>query len=303
MLGVPRRVAVLWSRIFAAFLLILVARSAPASELHVPYVPTDPTVVDAMLAIAKVGPEDYLIDLGSGDGRILITAARRHGAQGFGVDLDEDLVGRATEAAKRAGVSDRVTFQARDLFITDISRATVLTLYLFQSVNLQLRSRLFAELKPGTRVVSHDFDMDEWQPDEQLTIPVPDKPYGPPESQIYFWVIPANAAGKWLGTVSAKGSASEFQAELSQSFQILTGTARVGARRGKVRSGRLRGKHLRFALDVDIGGRRVLHEFEGQIEGNTLAGTVRVPDGTTRNWQANRVRAASINLSPAPAGM
>ena len=281
---------------------LMAAVSAAASDLQVPYVPTAPNVVDAMLAIAHVGPQDYLIDLGSGDGRILITAATRYGARGYGVDLDENLVARANEAARRAGVGDRVAFQARNLFITDISQASVLTLYLFQSVNVQLRSRLFAELKPGTRVVSHDFDMDEWQPDEQLTIPVPDKPYGPPESQVFLWVIPANAAGTWLGTVGAKTDGAEFRAELSQSFQMVSGTARVGEMGGKVRTGRLRGQSVRFTLDVPVAGRGILYAFEGRIEGETLVGTVKIANGAVRDWRARRIRSAPINLSAAPRG-
>ena len=279
---------------------LMAAVSATASEPHVPYVPTAPNVVEAMLAIANVGPQDYVIDLGSGDGRILITAATRHGARGYGVDLNENLVARANEAARRAGVGERVAFQARNLFVTDLSQATVLTLYLFQSVNVQLRSRLFAELRPGARVVSHDFDMDEWQPDEQLTIPVPDKPYGPPESQVFLWVIPANAAGTWLGTVGAQGDAAEFQAELTQTFQLVSGTARVDKMAGKVRTGRLRGHAVRFALDVPVAGRGILYEFEGQVEGETLVGTVRVTNGAVHDWRARRIRSAPINLSAAP---
>lgn len=250
-----------------------------------------------MLAIANVGPRDYLIDLGSGDGRIVIAAARRHGTHGYGVDLNEDLVARASEAAKRAGVADRVDFQARNLFITDISRATVLTLYLFQSVNVQLRPRLFAQLKPGTRVVSHDFDMDEWQPDEQLTVPVPDKPYGAPESQVYLWVIPANAAGVWEGTVSANGATMEFRADLRQTFQLLSGTARVGAADGKVREGRMRGESIRFALETESAGRRVLNRFEGHVDGDIIQGSVKWADGVVQDWKARRVRPAAINIS------
>jgi len=289
------------TRVVAAGCVIVAAASAAiALEPHVPYVPTAANVVDAMLEIAKVGPRDYLIDLGSGDGRIVIAAARRHGTHGLGVDLDKKLVARANEAAKQAGVEERATFQVRDLFITDISRATVLTLYLFQSVNLQLRPRLFAELRPGTRVVSHDFDMDEWQPDEQITIPVPDKPYGAPESQVYLWVIPANAAGLWVGTINAKGDALKFRAELNQNFQTLAGTAQAGAAVGKVRGGRLRGESLRFAFETRVAGRGVLHEFEGRVNGDTVAGTVTWADGVVQDWNANRVRPGRIKLSAAP---
>jgi SAM-dependent methyltransferase len=283
----------------AACLFVAGAPSAVAApEPDVPYVPTAPNVVEAMLAIAKVGPRDYVVDLGSGDGRIVIAAAKRHGARGFGVDVDERLVARAREAAEREGVADRVSFFARNLFLTDISRATVLTLYLFPSINLQLRPRLFTELKPGTRVVSHDFDMAQWQPEAELVVPVPDKPYGAPESQIYLWIIPANAAGAWRGSVITDRGPVDFQAELSQTFQMLSGTAHVGAAGGRLRGGALRGDALRFALRAEVDGRDVRHEFEGRVSGDTIVGTMKVGDGVAQDWRASRIRRAAINITP-----
>lgn len=276
---------------------------ATASEPHVPYVPTAPNVVEAMLSIANVGPQDYVVDLGSGDGRIVIAAASRHGARGLGVELDENLVERARERSIEAGVGDRVEFRAANLFITDISRATVLTLYLFPSVNIQLRPRLFSELKPGTRVVSHDFDMELWQPDAQVTVPVPDKPYGAPESRVYFWVIPANAAGTWAGRVASEGGIVEFRAKLSQTFQMLSGQAQLGAAAGEIRGGSLRGEMLRFALEAEVAGRSVRHEFEGRVEGEVVAGKVTSSGGPTRGWRARRVQRAAINITPKPADL
>jgi SAM-dependent methyltransferase len=286
----------------AACLLVAGAAGAfAAPEPDVPYVPTAPNVVEAMLAIAKVGPRDYVVDLGSGVGRFVIAAAKRHGARGFGVDVDEHLVARAREAAEREGVADRVSFFARNLFLTDISRATVLTLYLFPSINLQLRPRLFAELKPGTRVVSHDFDMAQWQPDAELVVPVPDKPYGAPESQVYLWVIPANAAGAWRGSISTDSGPVDFQAEIRQTFQMLSGTAHVGAAGGRLRGGTLRGDALRFALSAEVDGRRVRHEFEGRVSGDTISGKMKSGDRVARDWRASRIRRAAINITPAPA--
>lgn len=291
-------------RALAAISLVAVtAGVATANEPHVPYVPTAPNVVETMLSIANVGPQDYVIDLGSGDGRIVIAAAKSHGARGLGVELDENLVARATERAKKLGLSDRVSFHAGNLFVTDISRATVLTLYLFPSVNLQLRPRLFSELKPGTRVVSHDFDMELWQPDAQVTVPVPDKPYGAPESQIYLWVIPANAAGAWAGSISAEGASIEFRSDLRQTFQVFSGTARVGTAAGKIRGGSLRGASLRFMLDAEVAGRSVRYEFEGRVEGDAISGQVRSSDGPTRDWRARRVERAAINIAPKPADL
>ena len=142
------------------------AQTGTPPRLDVPYVPTDQVTVDAMLDMAKVGPNDFVIDLGSGDGRIVVSAAKR-GARGFGVDLNPQRIKEANENAERANVTDKIKFYNQNLFDTKISEATVLTMYLLPSVNLQLRPRLFTELKPGTRVVSHDFDMGDWTPDNQ----------------------------------------------------------------------------------------------------------------------------------------
>lgn len=288
----------------AVMFLVAGAAAWPAlaqPELDVPYVPTAPNVVETMLRVAKVGPQDFVVDLGSGDGRIVIAAAKRHGARGFGVDLDVFQVRRARAAADRAGVAERVKFFAGNLFLTDISQATVLTMYLFPSVNLQLRPRLFAELEPGTRVVSHDFDMAQWKPEVHLTVPVPDKPYGAPESEVYMWVIPANAAGTWQGSITTNEGPMEFHADLEQTFQMLSGAARIGDARGRLQSGRLRGRALRFAMSVEAEGRSVRHEFEGRVTGDAMAGKVTSPDGMEREWRASRIRRAAINIEPRPA--
>src|SRR5947199_7443977 len=131
-----------------------------------------------MLALARVRPGDTVVDLGSGDGRLVITAARKYGAHGFGVDINPRLVQRSNEEAERAGVADRVKFLRQDLFKTDFHEADVLTLYLLPDVNIALRPKILAELKPGTRVVSHDYDMREWRPDAEETMPAPDKKVG-----------------------------------------------------------------------------------------------------------------------------
>jgi hypothetical protein len=289
------------SAVAAGSLVAVAACAVAAPEPDVPYVPTAPDVVEAMLAIAKVGPRDYVVDLGSGDGRIVIAAAKRHGARGFGVDVDEQLVARAREAAEQAGVSDRVQFFARNLFLTDISPATVLTLYLFPSINLQLRPRLFAELRPGTRVVSHDFDMELWRPDAQLTVPVPNKPYGAPESEVYLWVIPANAAGTWRWSMDTGEGLVAYEAELRQTFQMLSGTARAGGAMARLEGGRVRGDTLHFALTTEAGGRSVRHEFEGRVDADAISGRLKLAGGVELDWRASRIRRAAINITPAPA--
>ena len=152
-----------------------------ADSLDVPYVPTPQSVVDKMLDMAKVTGEDYLIDLGSGDGRIPIAAAKRFGTKGMGVDIDPARVYEAKANAVNARVADKVEFRKQDLFETDLSQATVLTMYLLPRVNLQLRPRILSKLKPGTRVVSHSFDMGDWKPDQKITID---------GRKIYLWIVP-----------------------------------------------------------------------------------------------------------------
>ncbi|MBD2772738.1 SAM-dependent methyltransferase [Iningainema tapete] len=151
-------------------------------EPDVVYVPTPQQVVDEMLTLAKVTKDDIIYDLGSGDGRIPITAAQRYGARGFGIDINPERINEARANAKKAGVTDRVQFFQQDLFQTDISKATVVTLYLLPELNVKLRPRLFKQLKPGTRIVSHDFDMGNWKPDRTVKTKE--------GSTIYYWVIP-----------------------------------------------------------------------------------------------------------------
>jgi predicted O-methyltransferase YrrM len=164
---------------------------AGKAEPEVPYVPTDERVVDAMLQVANVGKNDVLYDLGAGDGRIVITAARRFGTRGVGVDIDPDRVREARDNAKKAGVTNRVTFIQQDLFDTNISEATVVTLYLLPAVNLRLRPKLLSELKPGTRVVSHNYDMGDWRADKTLEIKLANGNH-----TVYFWVVPPRAASR-----------------------------------------------------------------------------------------------------------
>jgi len=158
-----------------------------------PYVPTPQVVVDQMLRMASVGANDYVIDLGSGDGIIVLTAATQFKARGFGVDIDPELVKLSNSEAKRRGVSDRASFQVQDVFKADLSQATVLTLYLLPSMMTNLQSKIFSELKPGTRVVSHDYHFgEEWQPDDYITFDVPEKEKvnGVPRATIYLWRVP-----------------------------------------------------------------------------------------------------------------
>jgi 2-polyprenyl-3-methyl-5-hydroxy-6-metoxy-1,4-benzoquinol methylase len=154
-------------------------------QLDVPYVPTPTAVVNEMLRIGKVTKNDVLYDLGSGDGRIVITAAKKFGTRGFGIDLDPQRVKEANQNAQQAGVSNLVQFRQQDLFQADLSNATVVTLYLLPEVNLKLRSKLISELKPGTRIVSHAFDMGDWKPEQVVEVN---------GNTIYYWTVPNKAA-------------------------------------------------------------------------------------------------------------
>jgi SAM-dependent methyltransferase len=178
----------------------LAALAGPAAaQDEVPFVTTPDAVTLAMLQLAGVGPADRLVDLGSGDGRIVITAARRFGARGLGVEIVPDLVALSRANARAAGVADRAEFRAQDLFTLDLSPFSVVTMYLLPQVNLQLRDRLLA-LKPGTRIVSHDWDLGDWRPDRSVVVDAPDKPIGRDKtSTVHLWVVPARLAGWWCG--------------------------------------------------------------------------------------------------------
>lgn len=158
---------------------------APEREPDVPYVPTPNEVVVRMLELAKVQKDDVLYDLGSGDGRIVITAAQKYGTRGTGIDINPERIREANANAQKAGVTDRVQFRQQDLFKTDLSDATVVTLYLLPDINVKLRPQLFRQLKPGTRIVSHDFDMGEWKPERVVQVQGPNR-----QHTLYYWVVP-----------------------------------------------------------------------------------------------------------------
>ena len=184
--------------------LVLLAVPAAAAD-EVPFVVSPDSVTLAMLQAAKVTNEDYVLDLGSGDGRIVILAAKRFGARGLGIEINPQLVEKSRENARKAGVASRVSFREQDLFATDLRPASVITLYLLPEVNMQLRPKLL-QLRPGTRIVSHDFDMGDWEADKVLTVDAPDKPIGlEKRSKVYHWVVPAHVEGLWCGSGKAKG--------------------------------------------------------------------------------------------------
>lgn len=211
------------------------------------WVPTPQALVERMLDIANVTPDDYLIDLGSGDGRTVITAAKR-GLRARGIEYNPDMVALAKQRAAEAGVSDRATFEEADLFETDLSSASVITMFLLPSINLELRPTLL-DLRPGTRIVSNTFTMEMWEADERSTVDDDCTSW----CTALLWIVPAKAGGTWR--------IGDDTLTLTQEFQMLTGTLGAAA----ITEGRLRGDAIRFTV-----GDRV---FEGRVDGDTITGT------------------------------
>jgi len=269
------------------------------------YVPTPQVVVDEMLRMAKVGAKDFVIDLGSGDGRIIITAAKKHGARGFGVDLDTYLLKMANSNAKQEGVADRARFIEQNLFETDLSQATVITSYLLPDMNERLRPKLLA-LKPGTRVVAHDYAMGDWDPDDDMTVLVPEKTVGDPgKSYIFFWIVPARVAGRWESQVMAGGKPVSWQFSFEQNFQLVSGTARAGEREVKLPQFRMVGEQLTFRLEVPAAGKPVTYLFRGWVKGDAIEGTVTVGDGSGQRvmpWRAKQTERGEANMGAARTG-
>ncbi|HEX2188337.1 MAG TPA: methyltransferase domain-containing protein [Longimicrobiaceae bacterium] len=263
----------------AAALLVLFAGTAGAQRKvsDVPYVPTSPEAVERILALAAPTPDDVVYDLGSGDGRIVIAAARDHGARGLGVEIEADLVRRAEENARAAGVADRVRFVRGDLFELDLRPATVVTLYLLSSLNLRLRPRLLEQLRPGSRVVSNSFSMGDWEPDSVEVVERAPGQFGP---RIYYWVVPARVAGSW--EVEAGGE--RFTLELTQRFQKLRGTVRSGGRAYPLEEAALRGDRVSFAWRVPGEG-GAARRFTGRVSGDAMTGE---PAGSGVAWRARR---------------
>lgn len=271
--GLLRRSPILGAQTIMLMLALSFSGTAAAQavplNLDVPFVPTRTEVVSRMLTMAQVGPSDFLIDLGSGDGRIPVAAVRDFGAKGaFGVDIDPERVDEARASAKQEGVSDKVRFEVQDLFETDLSPASVISMYLLPDVNLQLRPKIL-DLAPGTRVVSHDFDMDDWDSDARAEVG---------RSRVYMWVVPAKVEGKWR----LSGPDGDVTLDIAQSFQKIQGRAiRDGAAEMPI-SGLLRGSDLRF----DIGEGADARRYVGRVQGDSMV-AVAAP-GAAQDWRARR---------------
>jgi protein-L-isoaspartate O-methyltransferase len=234
-----------------AFLLALGASAVHADEIEwkPPFITTPPEVVERMLQIAQVRPDDVVIDLGSGDGRIVIAAAQKFGARGVGIELDAALVARSRDNARLAQVTDKVNFVQGDVLVADISRASVVTVYLLPALMVKLQPRFIGELAPGTRIVSHAFTMTGWAPDRSETVKVKARHPGQgDESRLHLWIVPADARGVWRG--------GGMELRIEQNFQRIDVE---GASRARL-SGR------------DISWQRAGVEFKGRVEGDRIIG-------------------------------
>jgi len=244
-----------------------------------PYVPSPQSVVADMLRYADVSEKDFLIDLGSGDGRIVLTAAKVFGARGFGVEIKDDLVRKSNQTAQKEGLADRVKFMKQDLFKTDLSQATVITMYLLpDTVNL-LKDKFLDELRPGTRIVSHDYPLTGWIPEKYVQMEIDDKIEisGVTTTLIYLYVVPAKVQGKWNATMPPAVTRQPATLQLKQQLTRVSGSMRLDGREIPLEDAKLRGDRISFKL----AGRK--GEFTGQVKGNSIEGTF---DGKTP-WSAN----------------
>jgi len=240
------------------------------------WVPTPQSLVERMLDMAKVTSKDTVYDLGSGDGRTVIAAAKR-GAQAVGVEFNPDMVALSERSALKEGVAGKAKFIRGDIFETDFSHATVVTLYLLPSLNIKLRPTLL-RMKPGTRVVSHAFSMDDWQPEQTDSVE---------GRTAYFWIMPAPVEGTWRWNVSGSGP-KEYELSLRQQFQKVEGLVRLDGKMGQLRDVKLTGDQLSFSVHETAGtSTTIRREFTGRVSGNTVQGVVKLPSGEAK-WSATR---------------
>jgi SAM-dependent methyltransferase len=261
--------------------------AAPPKALDVPYEPSHPQVVEAMLRMANVGPNDVVYDLGCGDGRIVVAAAKKFGARGVGIDLDPQRIREAEENARIEGVAKRVRFICGDIMNARFKDATVVALYMLDEINLRLRPRLFDQLPPGARIVSHAFKMDDWEPDRTLRHP------RARSNMLYLWIVPARAGGRWRWTNPRGQGRADLSLTIEQEFQVINRAvlAVEGASAVKVTRAQLSGNRIIIAADVSISGSETIVRLDGIIEGDRIKGKqvwVGGPFNGTRAWAAQR---------------
>ena len=269
------------------FALVAGAQSVATREpvRAAPYVPSPQLVVTEMLKLANVGPGDFVIDLGSGDGRIVLTAARLFGARGLGAEIQEDLLKASNESARREGLADRVRFVKQDLFKANVAPATVVTMYLIPETVEKLRDKLLAELRPGARIVSHDYTFAGWAFEKQLEMNLDEKVAvtGVTRTLISLYVVPAKVAGRWTAKLPPSVVNGPAEIELRQEFSSVSGVARLAGRELALDQVKLSGDTLRFSLALH-GAKPTF--FEGQVKGPTIQGVVEAA-GSKSAWSAS----------------
>jgi len=233
------------------------------------WVPTPDEVVERMLRMAQVTPNDYVVDLGAGDGKIAIAAAKKFGARALGIEYNPEMAKHAQGNVEKAGVAGRARIVQGDIFVSDFSQATVITMYLLPALNLKLRPQILS-MRPGTRVTSHSFTMEDWEPDETSSMD---------GRRAYFWVVPANVNGNWTLETGAERHELNFE----QKFQKIDGSIAFGAMQAGLRDARLRGFAISFAYVDNNGVRR---DFSGRITGGRMEGSFRADNGSEGRWTA-----------------
>jgi SAM-dependent methyltransferase len=257
----------------------------------VEYVPTPQKVVVEMLRLLAVKPTDVVYDLGCGDGRVVITAAKDYKVSGVGVDIDPQRIKESRANARRAGVLKRVKFFQQDLFETNIREASVVVLYLLPELNRKLRPKLLSELRPGARVASHDFDMGDWAPDRVIYVQGSDY-----EHTVFYWVIPANLDGAWQMSISAPTGERRYLLRIQQQYQEVRGTMSTEGEAAVVSHATLTGEHLRFTATTRIEGEDATMSFDGRVSNDAIGGTVEVQGGAMtgrHDWSAQRAQSIS----------
>jgi Methyltransferase domain len=283
------RVSLLASRFLTALLAAATFACAPVTTAQdysptvgqegkdVIWVPTPQALVEKMLDMAKLTAKDIHYDLGSGDGRTVITAAKR-GAQAHGVEFNPDMVKLSERNAAKEGVAGKAKFINGDIFQTDFSHATVVTLYLLPSLNVKLRPTIL-KMKPGTRVVSHAFSMEDWQPDQTETVE---------GRTAYLWIVPAQVDGTWRWSVSGNGP-KDYELSLRQQYQKVEGLIRLDGKMGQLRDIKLQGDQLSFSVHEVAGSSGTIRrDFTGRVSGNTVQGVVKLPNAGEAKWSATR---------------
>jgi len=265
----------------AAFATTALAQTQPKDREFTPqvgqagkdviWVPTPDDLVERMLRMAQTTSKDYVVDLGSGDGRTVIAAAKKFGARSLGIEYNADMVDLSTRNAAREGVTANAKFIRGDIFETDFTQATVVTMYLLPGLNLKLRPKIL-DMKPGTRVVSHQFNMDDWQPDETTNLD---------GRRAYFWIVPAKVNGTWR----ILSGSDVWDATLEQRYQVIEGSIKLGALNAGLRETRVVGDRISFVFVDNAGVRR---EFTGRVNGPAMDGTLRADSGPETRWTATR---------------